>query len=330
MDDADPSPDVETSGPELATWIDGVPDLVLRLDTWHTPPEFRPDLSARSLRVLEDVLVASYAPGTPGSADLLQGVMAYLGEALMAVGGGRWGRRSGRPVVLPDDALGLGPIDPLDLVKDVGQGATDVFEGAARRVGAAVAARRAAAPAWRPTKRVTPGLDPGQGGPRHPWLSAWLAERTERFEAWAASLTGDDAAPSPWDFSPGSLSALGREVVARYRDVDTFAADEPGDVVQGCVWYAGEVAVRHRAGAWAYREPAEGLPAHDVERNIYLGRPFVRQPSVRDGVGDVPYYALLLAVSQQDPAVLREHFDWYRNPEDDAPDVVYQEEDDAR
>ncbi|MFE7775764.1 hypothetical protein ACFU5O_18055 [Streptomyces sp. NPDC057445] len=309
--------DAVAAGEELSEWVADVPGLVMRLDTWHTPEHFHPDMSADSLGTLEETVVLTYEPeGTDESRDFLQGAMAYLGEALMHVGGGRWGwNTAGHPVVLPDAELRMEPLDPLLLINSAMETAQfGVFEETADRLRAAVAARREQQPGWRPVKEATPGLDPTGVGGRHPWLAAWVEERRSGFDAWAAE-TGSEK--SLWDFSPASLDALARLVIHRYGTTEKFADRERTPFVQGCIWYVGEVAVRHKAGAWEFHEADEGLPREEVERNIYLERPFVNQPTIRDGVGDVPFYALLLAVEAGDGSVVREHFDWYEDPSKD-------------
>ncbi|MFJ3586638.1 hypothetical protein ACIPPS_31040 [Streptomyces sp. NPDC090127] len=310
-------------GGQVAAWIDDVPARVMRLDTWYTPEEFHPDLSAESLRLLEDALVFAYRPeGTPESEDFLQGAMAYLGEALMAVGGGRWGWREGRPVVLPDPGLGApAAIDPLELIIAAQERAEPgAFTEAADRLHAAVAARRAREPGWKPVKEPTPGLDPTAPGAPHPWLARWLTERRDSFPAWTAATRTDAGA---WDFSPESLETLGRLTTERFGTKAAFRAAEDSAFVQGAVWYVGEVAVRHRHGAWTYRRAAEGIPREEVEKNIYLERPFVHQPTLRNGVGEVPFYALLATVGDEDPAVLTERLARYRDDDPDDEPVEY-------
>ncbi len=76
---------------------------------------------------------------------------------------------------------------------------------------------------------------------------------------------------------------------------------------------------RHKAGAWTYREAEAGIPREEAERNIYLERPFVNQPTVRDGIGDVPFHALAIAVDDRDPHALREHLAWYKDPDVQGP-----------
>ncbi|GAB2766481.1 hypothetical protein [Streptomyces bullii] len=312
--------DATVDGEDLVRWISDVPALVMRLDTWHTPEHFRTDLSVDSLQLLEEAIVFTYAPEeTDDSQDWLQGAMAYLGEALMHIGGGRWGwSRAGHPVVLPDTELGMDPLDPLNLINaahersDVG-----VFEEAAGRLRAAVAARREKDPVWKPTKEATPGLDPWEPEEPHPWLVRWLGVRKAGFDAWAAE-TGSST--TVWDFTPGSLDLLGRLVIERYETRENLQTREDDSFVQGAIWYVGEIAVRHRAGVWEYREPGAGTSPDDP----YSGKPFVNQPTVRDGGADVPMDAVKVTLDEGDETVLRERLDWYKDPgeAEDAP-VIY-------
>ncbi|MFC4494721.1 hypothetical protein ACFPA8_11320 [Streptomyces ovatisporus] len=296
--------------PDLAEWIGDVPALVMRLDTWHTPAHFRPDLTADSLRVLEEAVVLTYVPEeTEDSRDFLQGAMAYLGEALMHAGGGRWGWSSdGHPVVLPDTELDTGPLDPLRLIIEAQERADfGVFEEAADRVRAEVAARRGREPGWKPVKEATPGLDPWEPEEQHPWLVQWLDARKAGFDAWAAE-TG--SATAVWDFTPASLDLLGRLVISRYGTREKLLDHVDDSFVQGAVWYVGEVAVRHRAGVWEYREAGPDTSPDDP----YAGEPFVNQPALRDGGADVPKDALMVALDDGDERALRERLDWYEDP----------------
>jgi hypothetical protein len=322
-------PDAESNGPAeaaavggevLTGWIDDVPALVMRLEIWHTPEHFHTDLRLDSLRVLEEAVVFTYEPeGTDDSRDFLQGAMAYLGETLMNIGGGRWGwSAEGHPVVLPDAELGLAVLDPLHLIIAAQErGDFGVFEEAAGRLLTATAARRERDPEWKPVKVATPGLDPWESGELHPWPARWLAARTAGFDAWAADT---DSGMDTWDFSPDSLIPLGRLLIQRYgtrRKLEVCAA-EP--FVEGALWYVGEVAVRHRAGAWEYREPGEGTSPDDP----YAGKPFVNQPTLREGGADAPIDALMVTLDEGDEAVLRERLDWFKDPAEveDAP-VIY-------
>ncbi|MBT2440183.1 hypothetical protein J7E93_08650 [Streptomyces sp. ISL-36] len=308
---------------QVAQWIGDVPALVMRLDTWYTPEEFHPDMSQESLRLLEEAVVFTYQPeGTPESRDFLQGAMAYLGEALMAVGGGRWGRSAdGHPVVLPDPELRLEPLDPLKLIIAAQErDEFGAFTEAVDALRAAVAERGEREPGWKPVKEPTPGLDPWAAEEPHPWLAGWLEERRNGFPAWAAE-TGSEI--QVWDFSPRSLETLGRLVVERFGSREAFKAAEDTPFVQGAIWYVGEVAVHHRRGAWTYREAAERIPREEVEKNIYLERPFVNQPTVRDGVGEVPFYALLATVGREEPAVLLERLDRYKEPSEGDDSVIH-------
>lgn len=313
MDEADDSE-------ALASWIDEVPALVMRLETWHTPDHFSPDLSVGSLQVLEEALVFTYEPGrTDDSQDFLQGAMAYLGEALMHIGGGQWGLSGdGHPVVVPDPELRVDALDLLHLVITA-QERNDcaVFEEAAGRLRSAVTARREKAPGWKPVKEATPGLDPWEPEESHPWLAQWLDARRAGFDDWIAEA-GIGAAL--WDFSPGSLDVLGRLLLSRFKAREELEAREDDSFVQGAVWYVGEVAVRHRAGVWEYRRPGEDTSPDDP----YAGRPFVNQPTLRDGGADVPMDSLMVALDDEDETALRERLDWYQNPGEagDAP-VVY-------
>jgi hypothetical protein len=138
----------------LATWLEAL-GLVLDRLAWFVPQDFSHDFSPASLDSLEWVLAtqvpdsgAATGPGAGGgpgidsgpgidgepagpglihdglvNTGLVDSAMAYLGEALMRVGGGRWAwdddpasPTADLPIVLFDDALGLPPMSPLQLM----------------------------------------------------------------------------------------------------------------------------------------------------------------------------------------------------------------------
>ncbi|MFE0374193.1 hypothetical protein ACFW1M_01150 [Streptomyces inhibens] len=312
----------EPTGEQLAAWVGDVQPLVMRLETWHTPEHFRPDMTVESLDVLEEAIVLTYEPeGTDDSQDFLQGAMAYLGEALMHIGGGRWGwSLSGHPVVCPDPHLRLEPLDPLKLItaaQEVGDFAQ--FAQAAQRLRTAVDAYQGQHAGWKPVKEPTPGLDPWTPVEKHPRLAQWLTLRQDGFAAWVEE-TGQGA--GVWDFSPASLDILGRLVLDRYTTQDQISADEESSFIQGAIWYIGEVAVRHKNGNWTYRDAPDGVPREEVEKNIYLERPFINQPSIRKGRAGVPFYYLRATVRDDDATDLSQRIAHLKDPAPDSP-VIY-------
>ncbi|MGW1373479.1 hypothetical protein ACWD6P_04265 [Streptomyces sp. NPDC002446] len=93
----------------------------------------------------------------------------------------------------------------------------------------------------------------------HPELLAWLAERSAGFEQWARS-TG---CPERWDFGPASLDALEELLRRTFRSDQDIEERRRGALLQGAVWYLGEVACRSTGVVWTYEPLAcadEPLP----------------------------------------------------------------------
>ncbi|MET9372726.1 hypothetical protein ABZX98_01030 [Streptomyces sp. NPDC002992] len=307
---------VRTGGvPDLIVWIDHVPEAIDRLREESLPEETRLDFGVESLPRLEAALLRHYAPDAPAEPGvaLVNDAMAYLGEVLLTVAGGGWGwdtepvgEVEGRPVVVPDAALGLEPVAPMLLVeRALSRRTGDEFAAAARRLSDAVAGLREERPDWEPVKEHTPGVDPEPEVALHPWLAGWLAERERAFAAWVQE-TGQPA--ETWDFSASSLDVLERLTKERFSSGPHFEASEPESFLQGAVWYLGEVARRSRGAAWSYMDPEE----HDT---TWAGQPYLTQPGVRDGNIASPMaelYAASVMAGEDESGVLRERLSWYK------------------
>ncbi|CAM5250004.1 hypothetical protein [Streptomyces aurantiogriseus] len=291
----------EASERELGLWIAEIPAVLREMRAEVLPEDFPFDFRAASLEALEAFLLDAYR-----SADEKVGMdfrptvcaMVYLGEVLLGVGGGRWdweprkvrGSSTGRPVVRPDPALGLGPVSPLALIARAtrtrtGRVLTDEVAG----LQDAVARRQEQAPGWKPVTTLHPEQAAHRTGAEHPELTRWLDRRAEEFPAWAQEA----GAAGPWDFSPESLDRLEAVLRDRFADSAAILAAKSGSFVQGAVWYVGEVVRRTRDGVvWQYRprtqfdEPLEAAMFHADE--IYLDTPRVAQPGLPDGGSAYP------------------------------------------
>jgi hypothetical protein len=99
---------------------------------------------------------------------LVEGMIAYVGETLLRLGGGGWREADrpnralrGLPVIEADGALGLPAVSPADLAVEVVRDRREgLLPGVHQEWQRAVTAYQAAHPGWTPTKRHTPGLDP--------------------------------------------------------------------------------------------------------------------------------------------------------------------------
>jgi len=167
---------------------------------------------------------------------------AYLGETLLRVGGGQWAEVGGEPGVTADPALGLPPVVPRELVDDP-DAATRAYDEWA----AAVAAKTAAEPGWRPTMVPTPGFaDAAVTGT--PEFDRWLAAQEADFPAWVKRWAPDVS----WDFSAESLDRLAAVLGRLVPNPDVVRDPAAGDPVDGALWYLGETCRRAGDGQWSW------------------------------------------------------------------------------
>jgi hypothetical protein len=81
------------------------------------------------------------------------------------------------------------------------------------------------------------------------YLRRWLGEREAGFEAWVRDYGGD----AVWDFSPDSLGSLEALVVQRGSTPEQLLDDQDNaPLVDGALWYLGEVYRHGRALPWEY------------------------------------------------------------------------------
>jgi hypothetical protein len=288
---------------DVEEWLARLPVRLHFLEEFQTRDEVDLDFSADSLDGLEEYVLARFetpdeVPDDEDGEWLVEGVAAYVGEAMLRLAGGGWrpaadpGRAPGQvPLIRADEALGLPPVSPADLVLAAIRGHDGgEFRRAYTSWERAVQVYRAAHPSWTPTKEPTPGVDPVRPEESEiQYLTTWLAEREQAFPDWVAQY----GPGTGWDFSARSLDDLGSLVL---RLTPTVAAlDDPANrgFVDGAAWYAGEALRRVKGGRWRYRHG-------DPELNLFAGHPYVEQLG-EDGATGVPRRALQALVERQDP-----------------------------
>jgi hypothetical protein len=107
---------MSTSEDRLREWrLEMGADTVLMADL--LPDDIDLDHSVESLHRLGRFVVEEFDSGDDNSTMLLDGIAGYLGESLLRVTGGSWGwdDATDRPLVRPDERLGLDPVSPKDL-----------------------------------------------------------------------------------------------------------------------------------------------------------------------------------------------------------------------
>jgi hypothetical protein len=286
-------------GDALDAWLHNVAARIGFVREFHED-ELTFDFSGDSLEEWEGYLRYLFDTpaelAAPAKRWLVEGMIAYVGETLLRLGGGGW-RAADEPdrvfrgllVIEADGALGLPVVSPADLAVEVVRDRREgLLAGIYREWQGAVAAHRAAHPGWTPTKRRTPGLDPRDEAADARWLRDWLAARERTFPDWAARYGGGVA----WDFSAGSVEALGALVRRLTPTADELAAPANAAFVDGATWYLGEALRRVKGGAWHYRSGDPG--------RFHVGRQYVRQSSPYDESSD-PLLDLRLAVERGDP-----------------------------
>ncbi|RCK69294.1 hypothetical protein DT076_10335 [Desertihabitans brevis] len=276
--------------PPLDLFVDRLPVVLARLRDVELPDHFPFDLTPASVAELD----RSTAGQGEDGADVVA-LAAYLGEVLLRVGGGgwRWDERDG-PVVELDPGLGL---DAVPVVRAVREhlGAGRPLRGVVEPVEQAVAQRRRDEPDWRPRAEQRPAVGDlrVEDLPQPAWLAGWLAERSAAFAGWAEQHRGS------WDFSTASLDALETLLLEHLGSPEAVSAAARTPLVDGAVWYLGEVLCRTRDARWHYFEPDPANPP-----NAFVGRPHVTQDRP-DGASVVPLGLLRAAVRARRPGELR-------------------------
>lgn len=295
---------------QLEDWVGGVEPHLGHLEDFLLPEDFPFDYSLASLDRLATLVIQRYGHRLElfdeDQQGFVEGVVAYVGEALLRVAGGCWGWTSAsergiaeQPVVHPDQRLGAPAVSPLLLLLETvdGAGGVGVFARAHAALRERVDARRAEDPTWAPVKQPTPGLD--RVGPELPdHVVVWLADRERDFPTWVAACGQGGAT---FDFSPESLDAY--EAVVRRLVPTKEQLYDPANTafVDGAVWYLGEVLRGAKGGQWSYRPG----PPDSMGPNI--GRPFIQQPTDR-GSTTAPILDLSFMLSRGAVGYLRERY----------------------
>lgn len=299
-----------TSEEKLDNWREEMQPRMARLQAFELPEDFPFDYSRASLVALEAELLDRFPPGSEPRIErggFVEAAMSYLGETLLTLCGGRWGwdddatsASHDTPLACPDDRLGLPPLAPGRLLA----------EAAARRTGQELVRRydalvgaidqaRGEDPSFSPVKERTPGLDEILDPAPSEFLIEWLKERQLAFGGWVERYGAD---LGPWDFSPESLDALETVVCQALTCEGDFDEPTNHELVEGAVWYYGEVAQLAKNATWRHNR---GAPD---PHNPYVGRPYVKR-TVRDSHARVPIFTLQNAVDLARPGYLREGFD---------------------
>ena len=270
----------------LDWWLDRINLLIDMMGDVDLGGAVELDYSEASLSAVE--AAARNRLGDPAEAlydeqqSFTAGVVAYLGEALMRVGGGRWDwvaeapdgvevadavlrqrlaehrwridsagepDATGLPIIRPDAESGLEELSPTHLVlQALASDESAVLSVVHERWQRAVKSHAAMNPDWSPVKERTLADGLFNAPPPSTVLDEWLARREKRFPDWAATNGGS------WDYTPDSIDRLTELVL---RNTPTVAAiRDPGnaDFVDGACYYLGEMLRRGCPSRWVYRE----------------------------------------------------------------------------
>ncbi|MDI3387580.1 DUF6333 family protein [Streptomyces sp. B-S-A8] len=250
----------------LYIWIETLHERMNLLVDQFTGEDWEHDYSIGSLRLLEQDLVQLYGTddGTHAQALYMECLAGYLGEALLAEGGGRWvwdeeAGSVGMPAVQPDPALGLAPIVPILLVgQAVYEKTENIFATVALRLRKAVVARKAAGAGWKPDRVRTPWVRSHElDAPYHRWQQ-WPNERFHEYvSGWADQMGGGR---ERWDFSRASLDALEELLRDRLGTVEQYDRVAHRDFWIMVAWYVGECVVRAKDADWQFRKSNPEAP----------------------------------------------------------------------
>ncbi len=320
------------NGEPLDWWLDRINLLIDMMGDVDLGGALALDYSPASLSALEaaardrlaDPAEALYDDEQPFTAS----VVAYLGEALMRVGGGRWDwaaeapaevtvsdpllrqrlgehrwridsagdpDASGFPIIRPDPATGLEVLSPTHLLLEaLASGGGAVWVTSYERWKRVVQDYAAAHPGWTPTKERTLADGLFTAPPPSAVLDDWLAREAQRFPDWAAS-TGEN-----WDYSPDSINRLAALVLRVTPTADAFRDPANADFVEGASYYLGEMLRRGYPSRWVYRELRdEGDP---VTANFKI--------QLNDDEGYTsPFHLLSIMIKNGDPGRTRAYYD---------------------
>jgi hypothetical protein len=146
---------------QTLTWRGDVQYKLAELHHTKAFAGFPFDYTPASLDPLARFVLQQIEPDDVDAGDpVIDGLVAYVGETLMRIGGGRWVWSAGRAVVRFDDGLGVPSVAPLSvLVTTAEQHSGRQLIKVYAEVAAAVAARQTVDPMWEPEKLATAGVD---------------------------------------------------------------------------------------------------------------------------------------------------------------------------
>lgn len=267
----------------LEWWLDWINVLIGMMADANLRGVVDMDYSQASLQALENVVRERYRGRYPlGDDAFTAGVVAYVGETLMRVGGGAWewttepfpdtgpgeqdSRRElakhhwhasggdepdavGLPIVRPDPATGLPALSPVHLLLDAVESPDGgLWAATYRRWREAVDFYAASHPGWTPSKQHTLADGVLPSPPPSAALDDWLARQAEHFPQWAARYDGQ------WDYSPESIDRLTALVAKLTPTVASFYDPANADFVDGATYYLGETLRREIPCRWVDRK----------------------------------------------------------------------------
>jgi hypothetical protein len=318
------------NGEPLDWWLDRINLLIDMMRDVDLGGAIALDYSVASLSALEAAARDRLADPAEALYDDQQSftasVVAYLGEALMRVGGGRWdwalesraapadvrvsdpllrqrlaehrwridsaGEPDARgfPVIRPDPATGLTTLSPTHLL----------LEALASDEGEVWATTYEH---WKqvvqdydctPTKERTLADGLFTAPPPSKALDDWLARMRQRFRDWAAGVGGN------LDYSSDSINRLAALVFRVTPTVKAFQDPANADFVDGASYYLGEMLRRGYPSRWVYREFRDEGDAITANFQIQLN----------DDAGFTgPYHLLYLVIHRGDPSHTRAYYD---------------------
>jgi hypothetical protein len=318
------------NGEPLDWWLDRVNLLIDMMGDVDLGGAIALDYAAASLSALENAVRDRLADPAEALYDDQQSftasVAAYLGEALMRVGGGRWDWVAdadvtvsdpllrqrltehrwhidsagepdvgGFPIIRPDPATGLEVLSPTHLLLEALQSDGGAVWLNAYEHWKQVVQDYAAAHSGRmPFKEHTLADGFFTAPPPSAVLDDWLARMEQRFPDWAATTGGD------WDHSPDSINRLVALVLRVTPTAEALQDPANMDFVEGASYYLGEVLRRGCPSRWVYHEfRDEGDP---ITANFKL--------QLNDDEGDTgPFHLLSLAIKDGDPSPTRAYYD---------------------
>ncbi|MEU4342419.1 hypothetical protein AB0H00_14300 [Nocardia sp. NPDC023852] len=282
---ADPTMADEPSN--LDEWFDHI-SVVAGLLEDLLPDDIVLDYSMESLFPLEGAIQASGLDEMGSS--FTGAVAAYLGETLIGVANGRWdwddtpgSPTAGQPLVFADDALGLPPVAPVDLVEKSG---VDIFEETYTLWAKAAQTHAAAHPELQPVRQPPPRRDPVAPEELEwfegKYLQVWLVECDREFGNWVARF----GAGHTWDFSLDSVDALVQQLYRITPTPEQFRDPANAVFADGASWYLGEI-LRHAAPSyWGIRHRGETRDDFDVTQESRRGHSWSPAAALHAAVQD--------------------------------------------